>query len=298
MLWQYTVTPRSCKWILRTEERGFSPKPSVGKHIFNAIVILYFLFLILVFSSYLLSSFRDGAFSLPFILENLAILLFLSAALYCFATKRNPPRFSKSEHILGLCCVCVKNGWFYFMRTFTNGEYYFRFFLPREAFSSCSAEEGQLALRKHLPFYMDRDTLQANLVILCFFCLCAAAGWKEGILIAVLVVLWIYIFQAFVYLPLIVRKMIKEHTFYALSEPSKLSLYHSSITETTPDSILIKPYSLIAGLYKTKNCCCIVTKSPIFLYCIPRKAFSVPREEETFEDFVWSALEEEKFWKR
>ena len=145
----------------------------------------------------------------------------------CFATKRNPPRFSKSEHILGLCCVCVKNGWFYFMRTFTNGEYYFRFFLPREAFSSCSAEEGQLALRKHLPFYMDRDTLQANLVILCFFCLCAAAGWKEGILIAVLVVLWIYIFQAFVYLPLIVRKMIKEHTFYALSEPSKLSLYHA-----------------------------------------------------------------------
>ena len=144
MLWQYTVTPRFYKWILRTEERGFSPKPSVGKRIFNAIVILYFLFLILVFSSYLLSSFRDGAFSLPFILENLAILLFLSAALYCFATKRNPPRFSKSEHILGLCCVCVKNGWFYFMRTFTNGEYYFRFFLPREAFSAVLQRKASL----------------------------------------------------------------------------------------------------------------------------------------------------------
>ena len=381
MLWQYTVTVRSYRWILQTEQKGFAKKPSAGRCVFDTIAILCFLLLILALSLYLLCSLRDGSLSLPAILKNIAILLFLAVYLFFFATRSHSPRpFQKSGRILGSCSIRVENGWFYFMRAFTNGEYYFfrrplreltrvqlqnrgilieypgllRFFLPQEAFSGCSAEQsqrfiqaqclaslkapkapdplvapfsdmrriggeplhscsyhipyqdrGQLylecqhAMRKHPPFYVESNILQCTLVILCLICFSAAARWNAGIFFAILVVLWIYIFQPFVYLPLIVRKLVKDHTFYPLSEPCKISLYKDFFTASTPDSVLLKPYSLLAGLYESHNCYCLITRSsPLLFFCIPRKAFPDTREEEEFADYLWSALEFEKFWRK
>ena len=68
MLWQYTVTARSYRWILQTEQKGFAKKPSAGRRVFDAIGILGLLLLILALSLYLLSSLRDGSLSLPAIL--------------------------------------------------------------------------------------------------------------------------------------------------------------------------------------------------------------------------------------
>ena len=379
MLWQYTVTAGSYQKILQTEQKGVARNSSGVRRVLRVFVMIGVLFLIFLLCCDLLSSLKARTLSPASLLSHLSGLLFLCGFLYWLFTGKNPLYlFQGPRRILGSFQVRAENGWFYFLRSFSNGEYFFirkplreltrvypqnrgiliefsnsaRFFLPKEAFSLFSVQESQRFLqaeclaalkaqalgepdaapfpnmrhitepalhscsyhipyqdrgtiylecqsvvRRHLFFYLNADNLLFILCVLYIACISIDAELETGLLLAALMPLWNYIFYPFVLLPRLVRKMVKDRTFYALSEPCKISLYRSFLTESTADSILIKPYSLIKDLYTTPNSCCIATKSPVFLSCIPRKAFENPREEALFEDFVWSALEEEKFWK-
>ncbi len=380
MLWQYTVTAGSYQRILQAEQEGFSRNSSGVRRVLRVFVMIGVLFLIFLLCFDFLSSLKTKIFSPASLLNYLSGLLFLCSFLYWLFTDKNPLYlFQGPRRILGSCQVRVENGWFYFLRSFSNGEYSFirkplraltrvypqnrgiliefsnsvRFFLPKEAFSFCSVQESQRflqeeclaaleaqalgepdaapfpnmrhiaepalhscsylipyqdrgtiylecqnAVRRHLFFYLNADNLLFILCILYIACISIEAELEAGLLLAALMLLRSYIFYPFLLLPHLVRKMVKDHTFYALSEPCKISLYRSFLTESTGDSILIKPYSLVKGLYTTPNSCCIATKSPVFLFCIPRKAFESSKEEALFEDFVWSALEEDKFWEK
>ena len=127
MTWQYTLTKQEYQRVVKREMKGFSEKQSFrGSSSFFYGFLIYLILLLSLFLHAILSIQRGEFSFLPF-LERLLFLIGSFAVLYYLIMRQNPLSLLKkaSDRSLFFCSLRAENGWFYFLRSFSNGEYYF-----------------------------------------------------------------------------------------------------------------------------------------------------------------------------